>query len=209
METGAQALGQHDALIIVDVQNDFLPGGALAVPEGDDVIPPLNRAIEAFRKRGLPIFATRDWHPADHCSFRVRGGPWPPHCIANSRGAAFPPGLALPSDAHLISKATSADADAYSGFEHTDLAAQLHSLGCQRVFIGGLATDYCVRATALDALRAGLDTVVLADAVRAVELHPGDGAQALSEVRAQGAEIAIATELFQRAATTTPATSSQ
>jgi nicotinamidase/pyrazinamidase len=193
----AQPLGPHDALIIVDVQNDFLPGGALAVPEGDVVIPPPNRAIEAFRKRALPIFATRDWHPADHCSFRVRGRPWPPHCIANSNGAALAPGLALPSDAHLVSKAASADTDAYSGFEHTDLAAQLHSLNWQRVFIGGLATDYCVRATALDALHAGLDTVVLADAVRAVELRAGDGAQALSELRAQGARIATAAELFQ------------
>jgi nicotinamidase/pyrazinamidase len=189
MQDKARMLRKHDALIIVDVQNDFLPGGALGVPAGDAVIPALNRCMAAFHKHGLAIFATRDWHPANHCSFRARGGPWPPHCIAGSSGAEFAATLALPPDACIISKATSADADAYSGFDHTELATQLQVRGCQRVFLGGLATDYCVRATALDALHEGLETVLLADAVRAVDVHPGDGERALAELRQRGVHI--------------------
>ncbi len=189
MQDKARMLRKHDALIIVDVQNDFLPGGALGVPEGAAVIPALNRCVAAFHKHGLPIFATRDWHPANHCSFRARGGPWPPHCVAGSSGAEFAPTLALPPDACIISKGTGVEADAYSGFDRTELAAQLQVRRCQRVFVGGLATDYCVRATALDAVRAGLETVVLADAVRAVDVHPGDGERALAELRQQGVHL--------------------
>src|SRR5690348_12260677 len=105
-----------DALLLVDVQNDFLPGGSLAVPHGDEVIPPLNRLIQSFSRRSLPIFATRDWHPAEHCSFREQGGPWPPHCVAGTQGAAFPANLALPHDTAIVSKATTKEEDAYSGF---------------------------------------------------------------------------------------------
>ncbi len=195
MQLESFSLGEHDALIIVDLQNDFLPGGALGVPDGDAVIAPLNACIAKFNQAGAPIFATRDWHPADHCSFRARGGPWPPHCIANTRGAAFAPKLTLPEDAVVISKASSSDADAYSGFDHTDLAAQLTARGCERVFIAGLATDYCVRATALDALRAGLQTVVLEDGVRAVNVKPTDGASALAELQSRGARVARSSEL--------------
>src|SRR5579862_1727955 len=189
------SLDQHDALIIVDLQNDFLPGGALGVPDGDAVIPALNRCIEQFKRAGAPIFATRDWHPANHCSFRARGGPWPPHCIAESTGAAFASTLTLPEDVIVVSKADSAEADAYSGFDHTDLASQLAARGCRRVFIAGLATDYCVRATVLDALHAGLQTVVLEDGVRAVNVKPTDGQHALTEMRTKGARIAHSSEL--------------
>jgi nicotinamidase/pyrazinamidase len=179
-----------DALIVIDVQRDFLPGGALAVPEGNAVIAPLNRCISAFGSRQLPIFATRDWHPPNHCSFRAQGGPWPPHCVAGSPGAQFGAELALPATGRVISKAMGSDADAYSGFEGTDLAQQLRSLGCKRIFLGGLATDYCVRATALDARAAAFEVLVLEDAVRAVEVKPGDGMRALSELVSRGVRLA-------------------
>jgi nicotinamidase/pyrazinamidase len=182
-------LRSGDALIVVDVQNDFLPGGALGVPRGDEVIAPLNRCLAEFARRDLAIFATRDWHPREHCSFRPQGGPWPPHCIAATAGAQFPDALRLPPQAQLVSKATRPEADAYSGFEGTNLAEQLRALKCTRVFIGGLATDYCVRATALDALAAGFEAVVLQDAVRAVDVQPGDGERALQEMAARGAQI--------------------
>lgn len=178
-----------DALIAVDVQNDFLPGGALAVAGGDAVIGPLNRCMEEFTRRGLPVFASRDWHPRDHCSFAAQGGPWPPHCVAGTPGAAFAAGLRLPASAEIVSKALRPEADAYSAFQGTELAARLRALGVRRVFVGGLATDYCVRATVLDALAAGFEAVVLADAVRAVDVRPGDGVRALEEMAARGAQL--------------------
>jgi len=178
-----------DALIVVDVQNDFLPGGALAVPGGSVVIEPLNAYIRQFARLRLPVFATRDWHPREHCSFRERGGRWPAHCVADSHGAKFPPALQLPPDVRVISKATQPESDAYSGFQGTDLARQLADLGCKRVFIGGLATEYCVRSTVLDARAAGLEVVVLADAIRALDAQSGDGEHALAEMNASGAQI--------------------
>lgn len=181
-------LNEQDALLIVDVQNDFLPGGALAVPGGDAVIAPLNRWIERFRAAGRPIIASRDWHPADHCSFASQGGPWPPHCIAGSAGARFAAALALPEDTWVISKATTQDEEAYSAFAGTDLDARLRARGIRRLFVGGLATDYCVKNTVLDALRLGYAVQLLADAIRAVEVRPGDGARALAEMEAAGAE---------------------
>lgn len=184
------ALRSGDALIVVDVQKDFLPGGALAVPDGDAVIPALNRYAERFGRIGLPVFATRDLHPPDHCSFRERGGPWPPHCVVGSPGAELSPALVLPAGTETIAKATPSDVEVYSAFEGTGLAAGLRERGCKRVFIGGLATDYCVRATALDALEEGFEVVVLEDAVRPVEVRPGDGARALAELVAQGAHLA-------------------
>jgi nicotinamidase/pyrazinamidase len=186
-----------DALIVVDVQNDFLPQGALAVLQGGAVVPALNRYIAEFVRQGLPVIATRDWHPRQHCSFREQGGPWPPHCIAGTSGAGFPQNLALPPGVRVVSKGTRPETDAYSGFEGTDLAAQLRALGCTRVFIGGLATDYCVRASALDALTEGFEVVVLEDAVRAVDVRPGDGQAALDEVAARGARMARADQVFR------------
>jgi len=184
------ALRPGDALIVVDVQNDFLPGGSLAVPDGDAVIAPVNRYAALFAKNAHPVFATRDWHPGDHCSFKARGGPWPPHCVAGSRGAQFAAGLALPETATVISKATDRDRDAYSGFQETGLERQLRAKGVKRVFVAGLATDYCVLATVTDALAAGFGAVLLADAVRAVDVTPGDGERAIGKMRALGAAVA-------------------
>jgi len=176
-----------DALVVVDVQIDFLPGGKLAVPKGDEVIASLNRVIAAFVRRGRPIFATRDWHPADHCSFQARGGPWPPHCVAGSTGAEFAPGLRLPVHASIVAKATTADHDAYSGFEGTDLERSLRALGVHRIWVGGLATDYCVLNTVRDARRLGFEVELLTDCVRAVDVQAGDGERAQAEMLALGA----------------------
>jgi len=189
MKDAAPRLHPGDALVIVDVQNDFLPGGRLAVSEGDAVVTPLDAWIRQFRQAGLPIVATRDWHPADHCSFQAQGGPWPPHCVAGTAGAAFAPGLFLPDDAIIVSKATTPEKDAYSGFEGTDLAERLRRLGVRRLFVGGLATDYCVLNTVLDALKEGFETWVVTDAVRAVDVNPGDGDKALERMRKAGARF--------------------
>ncbi|GIX26938.1 MAG: bifunctional pyrazinamidase/nicotinamidase [Burkholderiales bacterium] len=176
-----------DALIVVDVQNDFLPGGALAVPQGDQVIEPLNRAAVLFEAKGLPVFATRDWHPENHCSFKAQGGPWPPHCVAGTRGAEFAPGLRLPASAVVISKATTPERDAYSGFQGTELAELLRRRGVKRVVVGGLATDYCVLNTVKDALTQGFQVLLLTDAIRAVDVKPGDGEAARTEMERAGA----------------------
>ncbi len=179
-----------DALVLVDVQNDFLPGGALAVPAGDAILEPLNQCVREFERLGLPVFATRDWHPPGHCSFQEQGGPWPVHCVAGTWGAEFPARLRLPSSVRIVSKGQDTQRDAYSGFEGTNLTLQLSNLRCRRLFVGGLATDYCVLATVKDALGAGFGTIVLADAVGAVNVQPEDGAKALQEMAASGAEIA-------------------
>lgn len=188
-------LKDGDALILVDVQNDFLPGGALAVPNGDQVVPVLNEYIERFLAKKLPIFATRDWHPPDHCSFQPQGGPWPPHCIAGSLGAQFAPGLKLPENTQVISKATDPKREAYSGFDGTDLEQKLRQLGIRRLFIGGLATDYCVLNTVKDALKSGFEVFLLIDAIRAVNAHPGDEQRALDEMRRQGAHFITLSDL--------------
>jgi nicotinamidase/pyrazinamidase len=177
-------LRRGDALIVVDVQNDFLPGGSLAVPGGDEVLPVLNRALARFEAAGLPVFATRDWHPPDHCSFRAQGGPWPRHCVQGTPGARFAPGLALPRSATVISTATSPECEAYSGFEGTDLAARLREERVERVLVGGLATEYCVLATVRDALEEGFAVALLVDAVRA--LDAADGARAIAEMLRRG-----------------------
>lgn len=178
-----------DALIVVDVQNDFLPGGSLAVRDGDAVIPVLNRYLGRFRTTGAPVAATRDWHPRAHCSFIAQGGPWPEHCVAGTRGAGFAGTLELPTDVLIFSKADTVGADAYSGFEGTGLAEALRRLGVTRVFVGGLATDYCVLNTVRDALTEGFETLLLIDAVRPVEATPGDGARAVEQMRSLGATI--------------------
>ncbi|MEW5944341.1 MAG: nicotinamidase [Pseudomonadota bacterium] len=180
-------LNPGDALIVVDMQNDFLPGGNLAVPHGDEIVPVLNRYLAAFHARSLPVFATRDWHPANHCSFRQQGGPWPPHCVAGTEGAAFSSKLNLPGNVRVISKATTPEKDAYSGFERTELHDLLQSLGVRRVFVGGLATDYCVLNTVKDARRHNYETYLLEDAVRAVNVNPFDGRLALEEMVRLGA----------------------
>lgn len=188
-------LEASDALIVVDVQNDFLPGGNLAVPDGNAVIAPINHYIEIFHSKGLPIYATRDWHPQDHCSFKQQGGIWPPHCIAGTRGAEFSAELNLPSDTIIISKATTRDKDAYSGFESTTLDQQLHEKGLKRLFIGGLATDYCVLNTVKDAITYKYTVILLQDAIRPVNVHPNDGDQTIQEMRHLGA-IPVTYKIF-------------
>lgn len=180
-------LSKGDALIIVDVQNDFLPGGNLAVAHGDEVVPVLNDYAELFAKRGLPVVATRDWHPDNHCSFEAQGGPWPPHCVARSSGADFAPALRLPEKVQIISKATEQAKDAYSGFEGTDLNEWLAERGVRRLFVGGLATDYCVLNTVRDGLAAGYRVMLLTDAIRAVNVNPDDGEKAVEEMTRRGA----------------------
>jgi nicotinamidase/pyrazinamidase len=183
----SQSFREHDALLVVDVQRDFLPGGALAVPGGDAVVPVLNRYIALAARAGVPIYASRDWHPHGHVSFHARGGPWPVHCVAETEGADFAPALDLPPEAKVVSKATATEKDAYSAFGGTDLAAALHARGVKRLWIGGLATDYCVVNTLLDARREGFAVLVLEDASRSVEVKPGDGARALARMREAGA----------------------
>jgi len=177
-----------NALIVVDVQNDFLPGGSLAVPDGDAVVPVLNRYLAEFSARELPVYATRDWHPANHCSFKARGGPWPPHCVAGTHGAQFAAGLKFPTGATVISKAEKPDKDAYSGFEGTDLDARLRARKVKRLFIGGLAADYCVLNTVRDALSLGHEVYLLTDAIRAVNINPDDGPKAEAEMQRLGAK---------------------
>jgi nicotinamidase/pyrazinamidase len=180
-------LGSGYGLIVVDVQNDFLPGGSLAVPQGDEIIPVLNKYLDIFLEKELPVFATRDWHPPDHCSFRTQGGPWPPHCIAGTGGSEFTSDILLPAGAIIIPKGMDVDKDAYSGFQGTDLDRQLRSLHVQRLFIGGLATDYCVLNTVKDALELEYEVHLLLDAVRAVNVKPEDGKKAIEEMTRLGA----------------------
>lgn len=178
-----------DALLIVDVQNDFLPGGRLPVPRGGEVVPILNDYLRIFLSRGLPVFASRDWHPAGHCSFRSQGGCWPEHCVAGSPGAAFAWGLKFFAPVYMVFKGTAVDEEAYSAFSGTDLASRLRQLGCRRLFVGGLATDYCVLHTVQDALHQGFEVALLGDAVRAVNVLPGDGKAAIDQMLAEGAVI--------------------
>lgn len=184
-----------DALVVVDVQNDFCPGGALAVPEGDRVVPVLNRYIRRFAEAKAPVYASRDWHPPVTRHFKAHGGLWPPHCVQGTKGAEFHPALALPPEAIVISKGMDPDQDAYSCFqaqdaEGRDFSVSLGESGVQRLLVGGLATDYCVRSTVLDALHEGFQVAVLEDAIRAVNVRPGDGDRALAEMRAAGATFA-------------------
>ena len=187
--------GMGDALLVVDVQNDFLPGGSLGVPDGDRVLAPINKAIAVFLARGLPVFASRDWHPVSHCSFREQGGPWPVHCVADTPGAAFSSALDLPATAVLVYKAARVDEEAYSVFGGTGFEGILRRAGVRRIFIGGLATDYCVLATTRDARLLGFSVVVLADAVCAVDVTPGDGERAMAEMRRLGAQFATSSGL--------------
>lgn len=181
-----------DALLVVDVQNDFCPGGSLAVSEGDAVVPVLNAYMERATAAGLPIVASRDWHPHETIHFREFGGPWPPHCVQQTPGAAFHPALRLPRDALVVSKGMSGKDDGYSALEGitpdgTGLLDELRARGVERIYVGGLTTDYCVRATVLEGLAAGLDVYLLYDAVRAVNVRPGDGDRAIAEMLSAGA----------------------
>jgi len=193
-------ISEKDALLVVDVQRDFCPGGSLPVPEGDKVVAVLNDYVRLFKKAGSQIYATRDWHPPNHMSFKEQGGPWPPHCIQESEGAEFHPDLKLPEGTPVISKATSLSKDAYSGFEGTRLAEDLKKKGRKRVFIGGLATDYCVKSTVLDALRLGFETVLLLDATLGVDVEPGDSERAIDEMKRNGANTATLSDMPEQPA---------
>jgi len=182
------ALTPADALIIVDLQNDFLPGGSLGVPQGDEVVAPIQQLIDLYQSHGLPIYASRDWHPVGHCSFTEQGGIWPIHCIAGSHGAAFSKAIPLEQVAIIISKATTVEKDAYSAFNGTGLGDQMRARGIARVAVCGLATDYCVLNTARDALAEGFRALLVLDAIRAVDVQPGDGARAIAEMQAAGAQ---------------------
>lgn len=183
----AIVLGQGDALLIVDLQVDFLPGGSLGVPQGDQVIAPINRLIALYRERGLPVYASRDWHPELHCSFAAQGGPWPPHCVAGTEGARFSSALHLPDDVTVVSKADTAEVDAYSAFNGTGLGDAMRARGIRRAAVCGLATDYCVLNTVLDGLKEDIEILIVAEAARAVDVAPGDGDRAMSRMLAAGA----------------------
>lgn len=189
-----------DALLVNDVQNCFLPGGSLGVSEGGRIIPPLNHAIELFKKKNLPIFFIRDWHPPDHCSFQEKGGPWPSHCVQDTEGARFSPLLKGPEAANIISKGTRTDKEEYSALYGRDamgntLHQRLRQSGIRRTFVGGLATDYCVLNTVRDLLREGYEIYVLTDAIRAVDVNKGDGERALREMMEKGAKTITTGEI--------------
>jgi len=187
------------AILVVDVQRDFCPGGALAVPDGDRVVPVLNQVLHASHARQLTVYASRDWHPPGSSHF-LPGGAWPVHCVAGSPGARFHPDLRLPGGTLIVSKGIDADSDGYSAFEGclndgTMLADDLRRRGVTHLVIGGLATDYCVRHSVLDAIRKGLRVTLVTDAIAAVQLTPGDGERALAEMHAAGTELRRSTEL--------------
>ena len=182
-----EVLTAHDALIIADVQNDFLLGGALGIFGAQEILPTLCQYIYRFQTRGLPIFLTRDWHPPAHCSFRDQGGPWPTHCVAGTAGSLPPPDFEAPASAVLIFKAIDQDQEAYSAFQHTALNRHLHALGIRRLFIGGLATDYCVANTVKDAMALGYAVCLLMDGIKAVNIKPDDGRLAEQDMIRLGA----------------------
>jgi len=182
----AIVLGGGDALLIVDPQVDFLPGGSLGVPQGDAVLAPINRLIDLYRTHALPVYVSRDWHPALHCSFADQGGPWPVHCVAGSDGARFADALQL-GDAVVVSKATTVDVDAYSAFNGTGLADTLRERGIRRLTVCGLATDYCVLNTVVDGLAAGFEVLLATEAMRAVNVNTGDGERARARMLSAGA----------------------
>ena len=185
----ADTLKPGDALIVVDLQKDFCPGGALAVPEGDQVVGVMNRWIRAAERVGVVIVISRDWHPPNHCSFETEGGPWPVHCVQNTPGAEYHADLYFPLCAFYVDKARDPDRESYSDFAGTGLSQSLRRSEVQRIFIGGLALDYCVKATALDGLAEGFEVHLILPATRAVNVNPGDGTKALNEMRSAGVSI--------------------
>lgn len=187
MAERGSSLSSGDALLVVDVQRDFCAGGSLAVPGGDEVVPVMNAWIREAERAGVPVIASRDWHPPDHMSFVQRGGPWPPHCVQGSEGAKFHPDLRLPESVHVVSNASDPDREAYSAFDDSDLEEYLRERGVRRVVLGGLAQDVCVRASALGALERGFDVAVLVDATRPIDAEAGE--RTLGEVEERGGEV--------------------
>lgn len=191
-------LSRTDALIIVDVQNDFCPGGSLAVQGGDRVATTLTRIARAFKRRGAQVFATQDWHPAGHSSFKGQGGPWPAHCVQGTAGADLHPNLRLPEGTSVVRKGSNPQIDAYSGFLDSDLEGQLKRAAIERAFVGGIATDYCVLNTVLDARRLGFETYVITDAIAAVNVKPGDDDRAIRKMESAGARITTSAKVISR-----------
>lgn len=186
--------GRRSALLVVDVQNDFCAGGALEVPGGDRVVAPLNRYIDEALAEGRPIYASRDWHPQVTRHFKAYGGAWPPHCVQGTPGAAFHPALRLPSSAIVITTGEGPEDEGYSALEGhtpegTSFLADLRERQVEHLYVGGLATDYCVKHSVLDARRAGIEVTVLSDAIAGVEVQAGDSARAIEEMKAAGAQV--------------------
>ena len=181
-------LTDKDALIVVDIQVDFLPGGDLSVNKGETVIAPMNEYVRIFSGASRPVFFTRDWHPRNHLSFRENGGPWPPHCVMDTPGAMFPQELMMPAEnKHIISNGMKTESDVYSAFQNEQLTSILQGQGVRRVYIGGLATDYCVKNTVLGALNLGFEAVVLLDAIQGIDVNPGDSEKAVRQMLCAGA----------------------
>jgi nicotinamidase/pyrazinamidase len=187
MSTIINQLDMGDGLLLIDVQKDFCPGGRLAVNEGDQVVPALNRWMGYAREKGIPVYASRDWHPVCHLSFKEQGGKLPPHCIQDSEGAQFHADLMLGPDVVKITKGVRFDQDQYSVFDQTGFAEQLRRDKVKRLWVGGLAQDVCVKASVLDALEEGLEVFLLKEATRPVV--PEDGREALDLMRRAGAGI--------------------
>ncbi|RLG79340.1 MAG: nicotinamidase [Thermoprotei archaeon] len=185
----------RSALIVVDMQRDFCEGGALPVKGCSSLVPVINSYIDIFRGLGRLVIASRDWHPPNHSSFKEFGGPWPPHCVQGSEGAEFHPELRLPPDAVIISKADTPEKEAYSAFDNTELHYILTKAGVRRVFVCGVATDYCVKHTAKDALELGYEVVILRDAVAAVD--PAEGEKVLRELVKAGAVVASSGDILK------------
>jgi nicotinamidase/pyrazinamidase len=195
-------MGISAALLIVDLQNDFCPGGSLGVPGGDEIIPLINRYVDLFKGKGVQVIASRDWHPAVSKHFKEFGGMWPTHCVQESRGAMFNEELRLPPDCLVFSKGMDPESDDYSALsarnvDGTLLSEYLEKKAIRQLYICGLATDYCVRQTALNALMEGFTVTVLADAVRGVDLTPGDSERAQAEMKAAGASFSGFYEIEQ------------
>jgi len=185
---------ERNALLVVDVQNDFCPGGSLPVPRGHEVVPVLNDYIARFSREGLPVVFSRDWHPAQTSHFRTQGGPWPEHCVQGTRGAEFHPDLSLPGTALIVSKGMGPDEDGYSAFvgrdqEGRSLVSLLREQGVQKLVVGGLATDYCVLNSVLDALEAGFSVDVIGAGTRGVEVQAGDTDRAIQQMKSAGARF--------------------
>ena len=194
LHSGIPQPDKKSVLLLVHLQNDFCPGGALAGKGGDQVIPIANDLIRLFAGEGFGIVATRDWHPENHCSFKGQGGPWPPHCVQGSRGSQFHTDLKMPPGTLIVSGATNPRKEACSGFDGTSLEERLEDLGGQTLFVIGLATDYCVKQTVLDACKLGFRVVVVEDGVCGVDAEPGDSQKAFQEMKQAGAILANSTD---------------
>lgn len=188
---------QGSALIVVDMQNDFLPGGKLEVPNSDTIIPIINEYIKIFEKKGLPVVFTRDWHPENHLSFKENGGIWPKHCVQNTEGVQINKDIYIPNNSVIINKAFQSDMEAYSGFQNTDLDQKLKEMNVKNLFVCGVATDYCVLNTVLDAIKLNYKVYLLIDAIKGVDVNPNDSEEAIKKMISNGVELLVFDEIVQ------------